>query len=118
MKLSVKAALFSALAFPGCGHLLLKRYAVATLLAGISMVCVYFILTTTMQMAEGIVAQIQSGQIPLDADQIESAITQAEQSGKGGRWADLTTYLLGLCWIVGIIDSYRVGQQLERAQSA
>jgi hypothetical protein len=113
MKISVKAALLSALAFPGCGHLILKRYVTAIVLVGISMVCIYLILNTTMQIAEDIVAKIQNGEIPLDANQIESAMTKAEQSN-GHWWADLTTYVLGICWLIGIVDSYRVGQQQER----
>ena len=113
MKISLKAALLSALVFPGCGHLILKKYLAAALLAGISIACVYFMLTSSLKIAEDIVAQIQSGQIPLDENHIEAAVMKAEQSAQGVWWADLTAYLLGICWFAGVLDSYRLGRRQE-----
>jgi len=116
LRRSLKAALLSALVFPGCGHLIFKKYIAAALLGGISIVCIYLMLTSSIQMAEDIVAKVQSGEIPLDANQIEAAVTNAEQAANGVWWADLTSYLLGVCWVVGIVDSYRLGRRHERSQ--
>ena len=116
MTQSVKAALFSALVFPGSGHFLLKKHIRGFLLTGVSIVCVYALLSTAVEKAQEISLGIQSGEIPLDIARImEEATLQAASSGS--ELANISTYLLGICWLVGIIDSYRVGRLQDKTDS-
>jgi len=109
MKKSSKAVLLSALVFPGAGHLYLKRYFSGFILMGLSLAGILYIISVTVDRAFQIVDKIQSGAIPPDVD----AITQALALQSGGAGTDLlnaATMLIVLCWIVGIVDSYRVGR--------
>ncbi|MET0377523.1 MAG: hypothetical protein ABW049_00925 [Spongiibacteraceae bacterium] len=105
--------MLSALVFPGCGHAFLKRYAMAFLLASISLVSLYVTLMAATELAQGIVDQIQSGAIPLDIAEITAAVSRADNADPG-RPAALASYLIVICWIVGIVDSYRIGQRQEK----
>ena len=108
MRKSLKAALFSALLFPGSGHFFLKKHLRATLLAGVSIVCVYVLLSTAVEMAQEISLKIQSGEIPFDVTRITEEVSK-QTASSGTQLADISTYLLAICWLVGIVDSYRVG---------
>lgn len=109
MAKSVKAALFSALVFPGSGHFFLKRHIQGFLLAAVSIVCVYALLSTAVEKAQEISLKIQSGEIPLDLSRITEEVSK-QAASNGTELANISTYLLLICWLVGIIDSYRVGR--------
>jgi len=98
---SLKTALISALVFPGSGHFYLKKYFVGALLAGISLVCVYLLLSTAMEAAQAISLQIQSGEIPLDIVRIQQAISE-QTAARGSITTKAATWLLVICWFAGI----------------
>lgn len=109
MKKSLKAGLFSAFVFPGAGHLYLKKYIQAALLILVSVACVGVLLSVAMEKAQQISDKILAGEIPLDLARITAEISS--QVGAGGTQnADIATYVLLICWLVGIIDSYRLGR--------
>ncbi len=116
MKKSVKAALFSALVFPGSGHFLLKKHLQGAVLAGITILCVWALASTALEMAQEISLKIQSGEIPLDVTRIMDEVSKQASSGDT-QAASYTTYLLLICWLVGIVDSYRVGRLQDRIDS-
>ncbi len=117
MTKSVKAALFSALIFPGSGHFLLKKHIQGFLLAAVSIVCVYALLSTAIEKAQEISFKIQSGEIPLDISRITEEVSkQAAIDGTG--LANISTYVLLICWLVGIIDSYRLGRIQDKVDSS
>ncbi len=109
MAKSVKAALFSALIFPGSGHFLLKKHIRGFLFTAVSIVCVYALLSTAIEKAQEISLKIQSGEIPLDVSRIMEEVSKQAASG-GTELANISTYVLLICWLVGIIDSYRLGR--------
>lgn len=112
---SSKAALISALVFPGCGHFYLKKHIVGALLAGISLVGVYLLISTAMEAAQVISLKIQSGEIPLDIDRIRAEIYK-QSAASGSTTIEIATWLLGICWLVGIVDSFRLGRQRGQAR--
>ena len=111
---SSKAALISALVFPGGGHFYLKKHIVGALLTGISLVGVYLLFSTAMEAAQVISLKIQSGEIPLDMARIRAEIYK--QSAASGSTTQIATWLLGICWLVGIVDSFRLGRQRGQAR--
>jgi hypothetical protein len=117
MRKPLKAALFSALLFPGSGHFFLKKHVRGTLLAGVSIVCVYALLSTAVEMAQEISVKIQSGEIPFDVTRITEEVSK-QTASSGTQLADISTYLLAICWLVGIVDSFRVGRLQNKDDSS
>ena len=113
MRKSLKAALFSALLFPGSGHFLLRKQVRGALLAGISIVCLYVLVATAVEIAQQISDGILSGRIPLDPVSISDEVSKRSAAGDTLR-TGIATYLLLACWLIGIVDSWRVGRLLDR----
>jgi len=115
MRNSVKAALFSGLLFPGLGHFILRKHLRGALLAGISIACLCVLVYTAYEIAQQIVNEMLSGEMPLDAATISAEVTK--RTAKGGFLrSDLPTYLFIGCWLVGIVDSWRIGRLLDRSK--
>lgn len=113
MKKAAKAALLSAFVFPGAGHLHLKKYIRGVLLAVSSFAAIYYLVLTIIETALEIVGKIRNGDIQPDI----SAISQLLLERPGGSESELlniATALLIVCWIMGIIDSYRIGRKHDK----
>jgi hypothetical protein len=108
MSKSLKAALLSAFIFPGVGHFFLKKYVQGLLLAGIATVCLYLLLVTTIAVAQEISDKILSGEISMDIVRITEAIS-IQLANSSIQQINITTSLFFICWLVSIIDSYRLG---------
>jgi hypothetical protein len=115
MNKSVKASLLSALVFPGSGHFFLKKLIPGALLAIIAIVCLYLITVATVEVAQEISTKIQTGEIPLDVSKITEAISK--QQTDEADMVNVSTYLFGICWIIGIIDSFRIGRSQDKADN-
>ena len=109
MTRSVKASLLSALVFPGAGHLYLKKYAVGLILAVISMAALTYLANELLDTAQQISAGILSGTIQPDMESITAQVTAVE-SRPGSETRSLASAALLVCWLFGLFDSYRKGQ--------
>jgi hypothetical protein len=111
-----KASLLSAFIFPGSGHLYLKKYFQGVLLTGFAVASLYFLLSDSIDIAQGILLKVQSGEIPLDLGKIAEAIlNQPEEKTKTIK---LSTYVFVFTWLVGIFDSFRLGRSQENDESS
>ena len=110
MKPSIKAALLSALVFPGAGHLLLKKYPAAAALATAASMGAYLLITQAFDIALTISAKIQNGEIPLDPVQIITAINQHTSIAQS-QTASIATWVIIIAWVIGIVDAYRLGDR-------
>lgn len=111
MHKATKAALISALIFPGCGHFYLKsklRGAVFTLF---SVGCLYVLMSYAMKIANDISERIISGDIPLDIGSLMAEIS-LQLNGSAGEPAHIASILLLSCWSIAIIDSFILGRKL------
>ena len=117
MKKSTKAVLLSAFVFPGAGHVLLKKYIPGFILIVASLASTYYILSTTIEESMQIVEQIQSGSVQPDMASIEELVSR-HSTGKDAHLIDIATYIFITCWIIGIIDSYRVGRVRDKTDTA
>ncbi|MBC8210512.1 MAG: hypothetical protein H8E21_05540 [Gammaproteobacteria bacterium] len=106
MKTPIKVALLSALVIPGAGHFHLKRYKSAVILIGSSLAGLYYIISNVVEKSLQIVEQIQTGAIQLNDSTITTLLTQHTGAAETQR-LDIATAVLLICWLVGIIDSYR-----------
>jgi len=106
MNKSLKAALLSALIYPGIGHLSLKRYLSAiVLIIGFSIPMI-LLFKQIIEKANQVVAQIEHGQVGMDI----SSISNALNTTAGGSMQTLNsyTYLMLAIWVIALLDIYRV----------
>jgi hypothetical protein len=108
MSKSLKAALLSALVFPGVGHFVLKKHLQGSLLSGISVVCLYFLLMAIVDIAQRLSEKIQSGEVPFDVTKITQLVSQ-QLAGSDGQLVNIASLLFMICWIIGVTDSFRIG---------
>ena len=114
MKTSTKAVLLSALVLPGAGHLYLKQYVTGFALACISITGVYYLLARATEQAMQIAAQIQNGNVPLDAAAI-TELAAAQPAGTDATLQSIATAAIMICWVIGMVDSYRIGAARDNA---
>ena len=117
MTKSTKAALLSGLVFPGTGHLVLKQYLRGSILLLTALIAMSVIVRIIFQQAQAIVDRVVSGEIPLETAAISELVAGA--SGDSNSYISsvaMTVFLA--CWLIGIIDSYRVGIALEKENGA
>jgi hypothetical protein len=112
MMRSTKAALLSGLVFPGIGHLVLKRYVRGAALMLAALLATAAIVTATINRALVVVNHINSGEIPIEAGAISQAIAESA-IGSDGLVVNFSVIILSAVWLIGIIDSYRLGLAQE-----
>ncbi len=108
MKRSTKAVLLSALVFPGVGHIFLRKYIPGVALVGASFAAIYYLMSKTVEKALQITEKIQSGDVQLDVEAITELISK-QSTGTEAQLLNIATAAFIICWLIGIIDSYRVG---------
>lgn len=114
MKQSYKAALFSALVYPGSGHLLLKHYPMGLLLVGTATGCLAALVFRAFAIAGTISDKILSGEIPLDILRINNELS-TQIAADSGTMVTIATWLLVVCWLAGTADAFRLGRQRDQA---
>jgi hypothetical protein len=112
MKNSLKGALLSGLVFPGLGQIALKRYPRGFALMLTVMAGLYVMIATAVQQAYAILDSIETEGGSPDRDTITQAATQAA-AASDSPVITAVTLLIVVCWIVGIIDAYRIGKQKD-----
>ena len=113
MRKSIKAVLLSALVFPGAGHFSLKKPVQGSLLVGIVLICLYFIFSKVSGITQDLSAKIQNGEMAYDVDKITEVVTE-KLSGSGDQIINIAGLILIICWIVGILDSLRIGHLQDK----
>ncbi len=108
VKQSSKAALLSALVFPGLGHLLLRQTVRGWTLLLVSLAAISVVVRIAFLQAESIMGRVASGNISLDAVAIGEAAAHAA-SASDERLSGISYLVFAACWLFGIIDAYRIG---------
>jgi hypothetical protein len=104
----MKAALLSGLIFPGIGHLVLKQYLRCSVLLLSALVALSVVATKAIQQTMTIVDRINSGEIPVEAGAI-TELASMSSSGADGSTMNFAGLVFSVVWIIGIVDSYRLG---------
>ena len=114
MKQSYKAALLSALVYPGSGHFLLKRHWTGAILAAATTACLVALILRALQIARAISERLLNGELAPDLDRIMAEVSV--QSAAADSYAvTISVWLLAACWVGGSIDAFRLGRQADRA---
>lgn len=117
MKKNEKAFLFSVLVFPGSGHIVLKRYLTGFVLIIIASIASYFLMYGVINQALEIADKIKSGEIYPDLSAILELVSN--QSGSTELQSiNIATIILMATWLIGIVDSYRIGWQKNKVTNA
>jgi hypothetical protein len=108
MKTSTKAALLSGLVYPGIGQLVYHAYRRAVALILIFSVTAYFYIEEIMSKYQPIVDKVKSGEVALNSQALAYEISKNPIT-LDPKLVSLLTYVLLICWLVGIFDAYRIG---------
>jgi hypothetical protein len=108
MKSTTKAALVSALIFPGLGHLVLKRPLRGCLFVVPALLAIGFLLRTTLELANTLVGEINSGKLALDPIDI---IARIHASGVDSPSTNAASLVILLCWVGSVADAYWLGRR-------
>ena len=112
MNNSFKGALYSGLVFPGLGQVVLKKHKKGIPLILVVAVSVVIFITKALQEAFAILNIIESSGGAIDMNTISRAANQAVTSSDS-LTLELLLYFIILCWIIGIIDAYRIGRKKD-----
>jgi heme/copper-type cytochrome/quinol oxidase subunit 4 len=116
MHKAIKATLLSIFIFPGAGHFLLKQYITGTILVVTTLVALGLLMTKMVEIAVQIAGQIQTGEVQYDVATIVELISM-KTTGGDAQLLNFATMVLLITWLVGIVDSYRVGRAQEKMSS-
>ena len=111
MHKATKAALMSALLFPGCGHFYLKSKLRGAIFTVFTVGCLYVLTTYVLNIANDISEKILSGDIPLNVSSLMSEIS-SQLYGNAATTPDIAMLLLLSCWVIAIIDSFILGRKI------
>jgi hypothetical protein len=112
MSQSIKVALLSGLVFPGLGHMVLKQYLRGWILMLAALAAISAIVVVTTRSALAVIDSMNSGEIPVDTAAI-SELVSGSISSTDNSIANIAMIVLIACWLIGIIDSYRLGKTDE-----
>lgn len=107
-----KAALLSGLIFPGVGHIVLKQYLRGSLLMLPALIAISAMIKIAYQRAQAIVDRVFSGEVSLEAGAISELVANSSNDSDS-LVSNISMLVFLVCWLIGIIDSYRIGNRLE-----
>jgi hypothetical protein len=105
MKPSIKAALISALVFPGLGHFALKRRARGCCFLVPAVLAILYLVRVAAARANAMLAQIDSGALALDPQAIADQLSAA---GPQSTPVTLATVVIAVCWVGSIVDAFLI----------
>lgn len=117
MTQALKGALLSGLVLPGLGQVMLKHYKRGIALMLIVLTALFVLVAQATHQALTILERIEAEGGIIDLSTISTAATQSSTA------SDTTTFTIALfliisCWIIGIIDAYRLGKKKDSELNA
>jgi len=116
MNHAFKSALLSGLVYPGLGHWVLKRYKRGVFLMLAVTAALLVIIIQAVQQAFMVLEKIQAKGGTIDLDTLSKTVTEATTSRS--LMFDLLFLFLIACWVVGIVDAFRIGRKKDIAERA
>ncbi len=118
MKNALKGVLLSGLVFPGVGQVYLKHYKRGIALMIIVSVSLLVIVVKAVLQTFTILEKIELEGQAINMSAILNATTQASTTSDSLLY-NFLLFLIILCWIIGILDAYRIGKKRDvEAQSS
>ncbi len=110
MKTSTKAVLWSALIFPGAGHIFLKNYRRGMLLFVPALIEFGMLMRGIVAQTEFILDKIESGAISPDPLAIAAMLDAAPET----HMTQIAFWILVACWMAGMVDAYMLGIEEDK----
>jgi hypothetical protein len=115
MNNSLKGALWSGLIFPGLGQVVLKHYKRGAIIMLTVLVSLAVMVVKAVESAFAILEKIELEGGAIDMSTISNAATQASTSS-GSLTFNLLLLWIMVCWIIGVVDAYRIGRKKDLEQ--
>jgi TM2 domain-containing membrane protein YozV len=112
MRKSLKGALLSGLVFPGYGQFVMKHYIRGIALMLMCLTGLVLIGVKVRQQISIVFEKIEYGDGAIDMSEILNAVNLADTTS-GNVIYRFASLLLLFCWIIGIIDAYRIGRKKD-----
>ena len=116
MKTSTKAALLSALVYPGIGQLFYHAYRRAILLILIFSIAAYYYIEEVVSKYQPLIDKIKSGELALNAQALTYEISK-NPIILDPKTVSILTYILIISWLLGIVDAYCIGIKKDASAS-
>ncbi len=116
MRKSLKGALLSGLVFPGYGQFALKHYIRGIVLMLMCLTCLVLIGVKVRQQTFIVLEKIEYGNGAIDMNEILNAVNLVDTTS-GDIIYRIASLLLPFCWIIGVIDAYRIGWKKDQQKS-
>ncbi len=119
MRKSLKGALLSGLVFPGYGQFVMKHYIRGIALMLMCLTGLVVIGVKVRQQIFVVLEKIEYGDGTIDMSEVLNAVNLVDTTS-GDTIYRFASLLLLFCWIIGIIDAYRIGwrKDLEEQQKS
>ena len=115
MNNALKGALWSGLIFPGLGQVVLKHYKRGAIIMLTVLVSLAVMVVKAVESAFAILEKIELEGGAINMSTISNAVTQASTSS-GSLTFNLLLLLIIVCWIIGVVDAYRLGRKKDLEQ--
>ena len=112
MNNSLKGAFLSGLIFPGLGQVVLKRYKRGAVIMLTVLVGLAIVVAKAVQHALAILEKMELDGGVISMSAISDAATQASTTSSSFMF-NFGLVLMILCWIIGVIDAYRIGKKKD-----
>jgi hypothetical protein len=93
--------------------MVLKQYLRGSILMLSALIALSVIVTVATKRALTIVDSINSGEIPVETGAITELVSNSISSADNSI-VNISVIVVGACWLIGIIDSYRLGITQEK----
>ncbi len=114
---SFKAALLSGLVFPGLGQIVLKHHKRGIALMLVVLACLMAIVVKGVQQGLVILEKIALEGGVINMKTVSSAASQASTTSSSLIF-NLGLLLIIICWMIGVVDAYRIGKKKDIAEEA
>lgn len=110
MNNSIKAALLSALIFPGVGQISAGDKKRGWSIIGGNVMLVFLIVREVMQKAYTVIAEMQKSGSPMDIESVSNA-TSKLAGFSDNVFLNILLILLIILWVYSVFDAYRAGKK-------
>ena len=119
MRKSLKGALLSGFVFPGYGQFVMKYYIRGIALMLLCLTGLVVIGVKVQQQISIVLEKIEYGGSAIDMSEILNAVNLVDTTSGDAKYR-FASLLLLFCWVIGIVDAYRIGwkKDLEEQQKS
>ncbi|WP_024610729.1 hypothetical protein [Pseudoalteromonas sp. TB64] len=111
MKQDIKAALLTAVVYPGAGHFFLKKRLIGAIFSGVFSLLLILTLKDIFAIAQCTANEIVSGKIQMSVTAILNAAHEPSAAcAKLAEYKYVPTMVV--VWVLSIVDAYRLGRKL------